>query len=121
MKRKYKVIVLTLLLLFYLIIKIKNITIPCIFKSIFHIACPMCGFTRSIKAFLNGDIMLSLHYNLLGIIGFIFIIYNIILLIYDIIFNKKKIEKLYNTLGKYYIFIITLFIINMIINNIRGI
>jgi hypothetical protein len=31
--------------------------LPCIFKSIFHVDCPGCGFQRSAIALLRGDIV----------------------------------------------------------------
>lgn len=119
--RLCKVIVLVILLLFYYFVRIKGIVIPCLFRNIFHMYCPMCGLTRSIMALLDGNIILSLRYNLLGIVLFLFIVINILLLVYDIIFNKKIIEYIYRIIGKYYILIIVILIINMIINNIRGI
>ena len=110
-----------MLFLFYYLIIIKNIIIPCVFKNIFHISCPMCGITRSIKALLEGNIMLSLHYNLLGFIVLFFIIFNIIVIIFDIIYNKRKLEYFYNKFGNYYSLIIIVLVLNMIINNIKGI
>ena len=119
MNRIYKIIVLLILFLFYYLIFVCNVRVPCLFKFMFHISCPMCGITRSIKALLDGDILLSLHYNLLGIVIFIFIIFNFIVFLYDIIFNKDKVKFLYDKVGNYYILIIISLVINMIINNIK--
>ena len=121
MNRVYKVIVLFVLLLFCFIFNNSTIIIPCFFKSLFHISCPMCGLTRSIRALLNGNISLSFYYNIFGFVVLIFLIINVILLLYDIIFNKKKLEYLYTFIGNYYLFIIFLFLFYMILNNIKGI
>lgn len=121
MSRLYKVIVLLILLLFSYLVFIVKINIPCFFKSIFHISCPMCGLTRSIIALLNFDIGLSFYYNVLGIVVFIFIIINILLLLFDSVFNSHKLELLYKKIGNYYIIIIVMLVISMVINNIRGI
>lgn len=121
MNRLCKVIGLFVLFLFCYLIKIRGMIIPCLFRYIFNISCPMCGISRSIFALLDGNIGLSLHYNVLGIFVFIFLILNVFLLIYDFVFNKKKIEYLYNKIGNYYVLIIFIFILNMIINNVRGI
>jgi len=39
----------------------------CIFKAIFHIACPGCGMTRAFQELLRFDIIGALSYNLLAI------------------------------------------------------
>ena len=121
MKRIYKVIVLLILLLFYYLVFIKNISIPCLFKSAFHISCPMCGLTRSILALLSFNIGLSFYYNVFGIVVFMLFIVFILLLLFDIIFNKNKIELFFNKIGRFYIVIIVMLMVSMIINNIRGI
>lgn len=121
MNRVIKLIMLLIIFIFYYIIEINNILIPCLFKTIFLIECPMCGISRAIKQILDLNIITSFQYNLLAIPVFIFLILNVIILIYDIIFNKNKLEKIYNILGKYYILIAIILIVNMIINNLKSI
>jgi hypothetical protein len=121
MKRTFKITLLfTEILLTYLIL-IKQINIPCASKKLFNLACPACGLTRAFKSILSLKIYECINYNLLGVPIFIFITLLTIYLIYDIITNNKKTEKLFNTLGKHYILIMITLIINGIINNIKGI
>ena len=82
--------------------------LPCIYKQIFHISCPCCGFQRSIKYLFQGDIV-----NCIKMFPILFplIITNGIIIIYYAR-KKKKIEKLivfWNTL---------LFIVNFIYQNV---
>lgn len=81
----------------------------------------MCGISRAIKQILDLNIQASFQYNLLAIPVFIFLIVNAIMLIYDVIFNKKQLEKIYNYLGKYYLLILIVLLLNMVINNIKSI
>ena len=41
--------------------------IPCLFQAVFHVPCPGCGLTRSLKSIWTGDIVSSLRYHPLGI------------------------------------------------------
>ena len=36
--------------------------LPCLFKAVFHVDCPGCGFQRSFIALLKGNIYESLHF-----------------------------------------------------------
>ena len=40
--------------------------IPCLFRTLFHIECPGCGLTRSLKALWSGDLNMSFKYHPLG-------------------------------------------------------
>lgn len=44
---------------------------PCFTYTVFSFHCPGCGITRSIKALLNGDILLSLRQNILPVVGIV--------------------------------------------------
>ena len=92
----------------------------CLFKKMFHISCPGCGLTRSFRSILNLDFINAFKYNILGIPLFILCIIYTILLIKDIITGKGSAnEWIIKIFSKYYIFIICLFVISMIINNIN--
>ena len=41
---------------------------PCFVYSLFHLYCPACGNTRSVIALLQGDLLASLHYNIVPFI-----------------------------------------------------
>ena len=89
----------------------------CPFFSIFGIPCPGCGLTRATILFLQGKIMMSLHYNLLAIPIIISCgIYSILLF-----FEKEKYVEMIITKYKnvLIIFAILIFIIVeiIIINN----
>lgn len=121
MNRIWKILLLLIFFFFYYVIIIKGTYISCLFKDIIGIKCPMCGISRAIVNLLSGNILLAHQYNLLIIPVFIFLFINAILLIIDIILNKELINKLYKKLGNYYILIIIIFVLNMIVNNIRSI
>ena len=40
--------------------------IPCAFAKIFHVPCPACGTTRSVRALLHLDVLGALRFNPLG-------------------------------------------------------
>lgn len=98
-----------------------NYNIGCFFKNTFGFSCPGCGLTRAFLAIFNFDFISAIKYNIISIPLFIFILFTNILLIYDIILNKKKTEKFLNKLSKYYILFLLLIIITTIINNINKI
>lgn len=104
----------------YLILSGKLFT-NCIIKQFFHISCPACGFTRGFRAILNGELLKAIEYNLLSIPVFIFFVLVNSYLIYDIITGKKKTDHIFNRLGKFTIPILLILLLNMIINNFRGI
>lgn len=121
MKNRFiKISILITIFIALYIIFFSKIHLYCLFKKVFNIQCPICGMTRAVKSLLQLNIITSLHYNLLVIPVLVFLAIIILLLIYDIIFNKKKIEAIFNYLGKYYLLIILIFVINMIINNIKS-
>lgn len=121
-KRIINLIILLSGTLFIFIIVTGKFNVECLFKKIFHISCPGCGLTRSFRSILNLDFINAFKYNILGIPLFILCIIYTILLIKDIITGKGSAnEWIIKIFSKYYIFIICLFVISMIINNINGI
>lgn len=53
---------------FFIILKYFSVFIvrwfpECVFYRLFHLYCPACGNTRSVLAFLRGDIISSLRFN----------------------------------------------------------
>lgn len=98
-----------------------NVKLHCIFKAIFHIPCPVCGLTRAFKSIIKLDLIGAYHYNALSVIIFILLLVFNLYLLYDIVMNKKKTNEFINSLGKNYILIIIILLINEIINIIRGV
>jgi len=121
MKKIYKINLLLIEITFIYLIFIKQISIPCASKKLFNISCPACGLTRAFKSLLKLDIANAIEYNILSIPILIFIIIINITLLDDLITNKDKTNKLFKTLGKYYILIFILLILTAITNNIKGI
>ena len=121
-KRIINLIILLSGTLFIFMIVTGKFNVECLFKKIFHISCPGCGLTRSFRSILNLDFINAFKYNILGIPLFILCIIYTILLIKDIITGEGTANKwIIRIFSKYYILIICLFIISMVINNIRGI
>ena len=110
--KKYKILFIIIEIIYLIIVYFYSI--PCLFKSIFKVSCPMCGITRTIKSILNLDFSNILSYNFfaLPLILLIFILNTY--LIYDIFFNTNK---LFELLQKNYKLIIILLILNFILNN----
>lgn len=77
MNSKYKLKILTIIIPFLIVplfIWKDNLLglmlrLPlCPFYSMYHRYCPACGSTRSVFALLNGDLLTSLHYNIMPVI-----------------------------------------------------
>lgn len=118
MKKKLILLLIVVFFLFFIF----HFNYQCPFKYFLHIACPGCGLARSFRAILNLDFYQAFKYNILGIPLFLFIIYSIFIIIKEII--KKQDNYLNNVLlfiSKHYIVILFILIINMLINNLRGI
>lgn len=60
----------------------------CLFKSVSGIECPSCGSTRSVLAFLSGDILLSLRYNLFGFLFAVLMLAVPLLLLVEKVFKR---------------------------------
>lgn len=104
----------------YLILSGKLFT-NCMIKQIFHISCPACGFTRGFRAILHGRLLEAFQYNLLSIPVFVLFLIVNCYLVYDILKDKKRIDCFFEEIGKVTIPILIILLINMIINNIKGI
>lgn len=121
MNRLYKAVILIIEFILTYFMLFEKIYIPCLIKKYFNISCPFCGITRAVKSLLKLDVIESLNYNMLIIPFIIFIITLNVFLIYDIVKNQRKTNNFMNILGNHYIFLIIIFIINTIINNIKRI
>jgi hypothetical protein len=67
----------------------------CLFKSVSGIECPSCGSTRSVLAFLSGEIWLSLRYNLLGFLFGVLMLALPLLWFVEKVFKRVLIYALY--------------------------
>ncbi len=66
----------------------------CPSKRWLDITCPGCGLTKSIYALTQGDIVLSLNYNILGLLFVLMAISLLIITIIDLFFNKYYYHKI---------------------------
>ena len=95
--------------------------LKCIFKCITGYPCPGCGMGRATIALINGDILLSLSYNILCIPFSTAIIIILIWLSLDLVRHKNTFFKFVsdNVNNTYNYILITTLIINWTINMIR--
>jgi hypothetical protein len=120
MNRIKPILIMGILVLTFYLLFIFNIKWNCIFKEIFNIECPGCGLTRSLKALLRFDYIDSAKYNVLGIPVFAITLIVTGMLIKDFIKKENKtLSNIYKWAKTNYIFISTVLIISMIINNIN--
>ncbi len=115
MNRVFKISIVFIQISFFLIIYMLDI--ECVFKKYLNISCPGCGMTRAFLSIINLDIIGALSYNILSIFLFIFLVILNSILVYDIIFNSHKLNKLLIYLKKYNYLFLILLIISMIKNN----
>ncbi len=82
---------IALLILYYILNKIFNFSIPCIFHKLTNFYCPGCGITRMFFSLLEGNITKAFHYNALV---FIFLVMLVIYVILKFLFyiNNKQIK-----------------------------
>ena len=116
-----KAISFFLLITIFLVLILFGFKFNCPIKTIFHISCPGCGLTRSIKSLLDLHILNSLYYNILGIPLFLFFITSYLLMGIDIVKKRNYFSSFLIKLSKYYKLIIILLIITFILNNIHKI
>ena len=121
MKRWWKALIFIPQILIFILCVYFGVKIPCLFKSVFSIACPTCGMTRAMLSLLHGDIMRAIYYNILSPFLVILLILVDIIIIYDEIKKTHYLEIIWKMIVKHYKLIILLFIISMVNNNLRGI
>ena len=82
---------IALLISYYILNKIFNFSIPCIFHKLTNFYCPGCGITRMFFSLLEGNITKAFHYNALV---FIFLVMLVIYVILKFLFyiNNKQIK-----------------------------
>lgn len=90
MKKKLKIGIVIILLLigmcYIYFFKDSKIVVPCVFHKITGLYCPGCGITRCLNALLHLEFYQAFRYNALVVILLPFIIFYVILLLY----NKVK-------------------------------
>ena len=81
----------------------------CIFKKVTTLPCPSCGATRSVSAFLNGNLIDGIITNPLGLVVLIIMLIAPFWLLADILMGKETLHKFYlkveKTLKKKAVFI----------------
>ena len=108
------ILILTILLIFLLMIKL--LPVACLFWQATCIYCPACGMTRACHS------VMSFKYNILSIPLFLLLIITIIILLYEIIFNKWiYIPFILKKMSNKHVIIVILFymLLSMIINNLH--
>ena len=86
-----------LLLFIFIFVKFKlGIYLPhfCLFEKLFGIHCPLCGTTKSLQYFLNGDYLLSIRTSFVGIPFILYLFSYQILLFFKKLNAIIKIEKI---------------------------
>lgn len=99
----------------------------CLSKHITSIPCPSCGTTRSVMALFQEDVFKAMYWNPIGIVASCVLVLVPFLLLYDWIFKKKTIYKVYlraeETLSKplFYIPLCVLVLLNWFWNIYKGV
>lgn len=92
MKRKDYIILIIIVTVMAILVLMERIAIPCIFNKVTGLHCPGCGITRAIRALLKGNILESIHnnvllYTVIPLLGITNIIYRL---------TDRKYKKTYN-------------------------
>ena len=74
-KRIINLIILLSGTLFIFIIVTGKFNVECLFKKIFHISCPGCGLTRSIRSILGLDFINALNITFLVYIYLFYVLF----------------------------------------------
>lgn len=122
MKRFKNLIAIGIICVVPILLILFDLSWYCPVKRIFGIACPGCGLTRAFRCLFQFKIIESFQYNLLGIPLLVLGFFLGLLFGYDFIRNRDYfINQLYRFLPRYLFIIFFILIVNMIINNVRGI
>jgi hypothetical protein len=82
-------ILIFLIFIRYVVVGLNGLPHFCLFQRIFGIPCPGCGITRSFIALSELNIASSWHYNPVGIFIILFILIQIPMRVYAMIFINK--------------------------------
>ncbi len=116
-KRIINILILTIIFVLFFLIMIQEISFKCIFLKYLHVPCVSCGMTRAFKYIFNFDFINAFKANIISIPLAIYLVFLVVFLIYDILFDKyTAITVTSKIFSKYYIIIILLLIISFIYN-----
>jgi hypothetical protein len=91
----------------------------CFFKNITGYACPACGMTRAMVAFLQGHFLQALYYNPLLILFLVLVFIISPAMFSDLIYGNNKLKALFEKIDRYFAkkrIIAVIFFILLILN-----
>ena len=90
-------LLLLVLFIFVLHIVTKNLNLVlCPMKTIAHIPCPLCGGSRCALSFINLDFRSSFMFHPTTMILMVYAIFVELVYIFDLVFKKNFINKIFN-------------------------